>query len=72
MSEIKCAYCEKTKGMRDHHFKRGWSNCWYCSEQCERNGLKRLFESMPGGPLPGGRLPYDISREVSERWSDEQ
>ena len=60
----KCAECGAIRGL-----KIGWNNCLYCSEMCERRGLIRLFESMPGaGPLPGNSLPHHIDREVSRRW----
>jgi len=66
--EIKeCVECGNTKNL-----KRGWTNCWYCSEQCERNGVSRLHESMPGaGSLPWiGWMPFHISNEISKRWEE--
>lgn len=53
--------------------KRGWTNCTYCSEQCERNGVSRLHGNMPGaGPVPRhGWVPSHISDEISRRWKEE-
>jgi hypothetical protein len=55
-------------------FKRGWTNSWYCSEQCEREGVSRLHASMPSsGPLPRTAwVPHHISIEISERWTQEE
>lgn len=62
-SECKCG---NTKNL-----KRGWTNSLYCSEQCERNSVAALHNSMPGGPSPYfGWMPHHISKEITNRWSD--
>ena len=65
--EKKCVECGKEEGL-----KRGWTNCWYCSEQCERTGVSRLHASMPdAGPVPRpGWVPYHISDEILQRWEN--
>lgn len=62
----KCIVCGGTKGL-----KRGWTNAWYDSENCERRSVSELHDSMPGsGPLPrAGWMPYHISREIANRWA---
>ena len=54
--------------------KRGWTNCWYCSENCERVSVSALHGSMPGaGPVPRKNwVPSHISNEISNRWQDEE
>lgn len=65
--EKKCITCGSTKNL-----KRGWTNAWYCSEQCERSSVSKLHGSMPGaGPVPYRNwVPHDIAREISNRWED--
>jgi len=60
----KCEECGQTENL-----KRGWTNCFYCSKQCERSGVAKLHSSMPGGPSPyRGWLPSHINSEIEERW----
>lgn len=63
----KCRVCGETKGL-----KRGWTNCWYCSEGHERSHVSDLHGSMPGaGPVPRVNwVPQHIGREISERWKN--
>lgn len=64
----KCAKCGNIKNL-----KRGWTNCWYCSEQCERIHVSDLHASMPGtGPVPRlNWVPHHISLEITHRWLDD-
>ena len=64
----KCAVCGN-----DENLKRGWTNCWYCSESCERISVSTLHGSMPGaGPVPRRDwVPHHISSEITSRWSDD-
>ena len=63
----KCILCGN-----DENLKRGWTNSWYCSENCERESVSELHGSMPGGKLPyRGWMPSHISDEISRRWSDD-
>lgn len=64
MIKNKCVECG------EEGLKRGWTNCWYCSEECERHGVSRLHGSMPGAdPVPYyGWVPSHIGREISKRW----
>ena len=64
-----CVECGSTKSL-----KRGWTNAWYCSEQCERRGVSGVHGSMPGsGGLPHPNwVPSYISREISRRWEDDE
>ena len=57
----------------DENPKRGWTNCWYCSEACERIHVSAVHGSMPGaGPVPRQNwVPYNISVEISRRWEAE-
>jgi hypothetical protein len=63
----KCKVCGNNKNL-----KQGWTNYFYCSEQCERSGVSRLHASMPGaGPLPRPNwVPSHIAIEISQRWED--
>lgn len=65
--EEKCVKCGGTGNL-----KRGWTNCWYCSENCERSHVSAVHESMPGaGPVPGHNwVPHHVSVEISRRWKD--
>jgi hypothetical protein len=60
-----CVKCGGTKNL-----KRGWTNCWYDSENCERSHVSDVHGSMPGtGGLPSHNwVPHDISIEISKRW----
>lgn len=64
---MECAYCGSKKNL-----KRGWTNAYYCSEQCERTAVSALHGSMPGaGPVPRQNwVPSHISREISNRWEE--
>ena len=66
MIDNKCVECG-SEGI-----KKGWTNCWYCCEECERSGVSRLHASIPGtGPIPHhGWVPYHISVEINRRWND--
>lgn len=62
----KCAVCGETKGL-----KRGWTNCWYCSEECEVKHVSGVHATMPGGGLPYKNwVPHHIAKEISSRWED--
>ena len=63
----KCVECGETRNL-----KRGWTNCWYCSEQCERHGVSKLHNSMPGaGRLPRPNwVPHHIGVAISRRWEE--
>ena len=52
--------------------KRGWTNCWYCSEQCELSHVSELHGSMPGaGPVPRHNwVPSHIGDQIRRRWSE--
>lgn len=51
------------------HLKRGWTNCLYCSESCERSHVSAVHRSMPGGRLPYPNwVPSHIANEISRRW----
>lgn len=53
--------------------KRGWTNSWYCSEQCERSHVSAVHASMPGGRLPRPNwVPHHVGLEISRRWEDER
>lgn len=61
-----CTQCGNTKNLQ-----RGWTNCFYCSESCERTHVSSVHESMPGGRLPRPNwVPHHISIEISRRWKD--
>ena len=63
----KCQQCGSGKSL-----KRGWTNCWYCSEGCERRHVSAVHGSMPGGMLPRPNwVPYHIGEEINRRWIDE-
>ena len=53
--------------------KRGWTNCWYCCEQCELSAVSKLHGSMPGaGPVPYPLwVPHHIGAEIKDRWADD-
>ena len=40
--EKKCTECGNTKNL-----KRGWTNAWYCSEQCERTDASSWMAASP-------------------------
>lgn len=63
----KCRVCGN-----DQNLKRGWTNCMYCSEGCERSHVSDVHGSMPGSaPLPRVNwVPHHISVEISRRWED--
>jgi hypothetical protein len=63
-----CGECESREGI-----KCGWSNVWYCSEQCELTAVSNLHRSMPNsGPLPYYNwVPHHIKLEISKRWEEE-
>ena len=63
----KCTVCGNGKNL-----KRGWTNSFYCSEQCERRSVSELHGSMHGsGGLPRpGWMPSHVSNEISRRWAD--
>jgi len=63
-----CSRCKKI----DYGMKTGWTNAYYCSEQCERSAVSDLHGSMPGaGPVPyPGWVPSHIATEISQRWND--
>ena len=60
-----CAFCGNNKNL-----KRGWTNCWYCSEQCELSHVSNVHASMPGaGPVPRQNwVPTHIREEIHQRW----
>jgi len=64
----RCANC----GSSNKELKRGWTNDWYCSENCERKSVSSLHGSMPGaGPVPRHNwVPSHIGNEISRRWED--
>lgn len=70
MSKEKCAKCGTEKSR--YELKQGWTNCLYCSENCERAHVSGVHGSMPGsGPLPRNNwVPAHVSREISSRWAD--
>lgn len=53
------------------NLKRGWTNMFYCSEQCERKHVSSVHGSMPGaGPVPRTNwVPSHVSGQISARWS---
>jgi hypothetical protein len=62
-----CTVCGGNKNL-----KRGWTNCWYCSESCERRDVSELHGSMPGaGDVPRPNwVPHHIGIEIRRRWKD--
>jgi len=65
----KCTVCGSTKKL-----KRGWTNCWYCCESCERSHVSEVHDSMPGaGPVPRKNwVPHHIGSEIAHRWNENQ
>jgi len=61
----KCSVCGICKNL-----KMGWTNAWYCSENCERRSVTSLHSSMPGAGICRS-LPTHISNEIRNRWVDE-
>lgn len=66
MSKEECGYCRSEK--RKYEMKQGWTNCYYCSEQCERIHVKQVHDSMPGGR--SNSLPSHIAQQIASRWSE--
>jgi len=56
----------------DKDLKRGWTNSWYCSENCELIGVSGVHGSMPGaGGVPSRNwVPHHTGLEISRRWAD--
>lgn len=67
MNTEKCGYCQKAKPK--YQMKQGWTNCYYCSEQCERIHVKQVHDSMPGGRA--ANLPRHVAAQIASRWSEE-
>ena len=63
----RCKKCGDTKNL-----KRGWTNSWYCSYQCELSHVSALHGSMPGaGPVPSHSwVPSHVGREIYDRWGE--
>ena len=66
MNKEECGYCRSIKSK--YQMKRGWTNCYYCSEQCERIHVKQVHDSMPGGR--SNSLPSNVSQQIASRWSE--
>ena len=66
----KCQNCGSAK----QHLKMGWTNCMYCSEECEREHVSAVHGSMPdsGGVPRQGWVPDYVSREINNRWKTNQ
>ena len=66
MDANECRTCGNTKNLQ-----RGWTNCWYCSEGCERSHVSEVHGSMPhSGGLPRSNwVPHHLGIEISEKWS---
>lgn len=62
-----CRTCGNEKNL-----KRGWTNCLYCSETCERSHVSDVHASMPGGNLPRPNwVPHHVAIEITNRWKEE-
>ncbi len=60
--------CENC-GNESNELKRGWTNCQYCCESCERSHVSAVHGSMPGGALPSHDwVPHHIGIEINRRW----
>ena len=69
MSEEKCHTCGNVRS--SYEMKKGWTNCLYCCEECERKHVSAVHGSMPGGKLPRlNWVPHHVGVEISRRWEE--
>jgi len=59
----RCSYCGAKKSR--YEMKIGWTNCLYCSEECERSAVSSLHASMPGGISARGNRMITENRTVT-------
>jgi len=65
MHKEECGYCGTTKSR--YQMKQGWTNAYYCCEQCERIHVKQVHDSMPGGR--SNSLPRHVAEQIERRWA---